>query len=51
MWVGRAVFKELASPLPERTLSKQPQSQALRAVMGREAVGAQAGAGFSGRVL
>lgn len=35
--MGRAVFKELASSLQERTLNKQPQSQALRAVMGREA--------------
>ena len=45
MWVGRADFTELASPLQEWTLNKQPQSQALRAVMGREAVGARAGGG------
>lgn len=45
MWVGRALFEELASSLQERTLNKQPQSQALRAVMGREAVGAQTGGG------
>lgn len=39
--MGRAVFKELASSLQERTLNRQLQSQALRAVMGRGAVGAQ----------
>lgn len=50
--MGRAVFKELAFSLQERTLNKQLQSQALRAVMGRGAVGAQTrGRGSQGKVL
>lgn len=50
--MGKAVFKGLASSLQEPTPNKQLQSQALRAVMGRGAAGAQTrGRGSQGKAL